>query len=113
MLTCMDAMRKPEPTGPRGDVSAEIRALMGRYGTTQTALAVVCGMSQSAFSRKLKGVVAWTVDDLFAVAAYYNVPITALFPNDPEFPLRREWTLLDGEAQPGQMTLPLHLSLIS
>ncbi len=82
----------PEPRNPRAAVSAEIRALMGRYRVTQTQLAQVLGMSQSSLSARLSGSVPWDVDDLDKIAEHFKVEVIALFGS--EFPLRRKWATL-------------------
>lgn len=60
-------------------VSEEILALMGRRRVSQTALSAAMGMSQSALSRKLRGYVPWDIDDMAAIARFFDVPVTALF----------------------------------
>lgn len=75
----MEPRRKNSETEVRQAVSEEIRALMGRRRVTQTALGIAIGMSQPAISRKLKCEVAWDIDELEAIASYFDVPITDLF----------------------------------
>jgi transcriptional regulator with XRE-family HTH domain len=55
---------------------------MGRHRVTQTALAKDLGMGQSALSERLNGLVPWTIDDLYKVAARFGVPVTDLFVTD-------------------------------
>lgn len=54
--------------------------VMREKGITQTALAQMIGLSQSALSRKLSGVRGWDIGELIEVAGILNVPITDLIP---------------------------------
>lgn len=75
-----------EPAGQRHDpvmrsaIAEEVRALMGRRRVTQEKLAAAIGMSQPSLSKRLFGVVPWTIDDLEAIADYFGVKITDLLP---------------------------------
>lgn len=61
-------------------MSAEIRALMGRHAVNQTKLAQALGISQPSLSDRLRGIVPWDVDDLYAVAEHFSVDVRNLFP---------------------------------
>lgn len=54
---------------------------MREKGVTQTALAEMVGLSQSALSRKMSGVRGWDIGELIEVAAILDVPITDLIPS--------------------------------
>jgi transcriptional regulator with XRE-family HTH domain len=45
-------------------VAAEVRASMARTRMTQTGLAEVLGLTQSAVSKRLRGKIAFSVDEL-------------------------------------------------
>lgn len=68
----------------REAVASEVRALMGRHRTSQTKLAKVLGVSQSALSRRLTGDLAFDTDDIFALARYFDVRLSALLPEPAE-----------------------------
>ena len=54
-------------------VAIEIRALMGRYGITQTDLADVVGVSQSQVSKRLKGIVPFTLPEIETIGAFFKI----------------------------------------
>lgn len=62
----------------REAVAAEVRALMGRHRVSQTGLASVLGMSQSAMSRRLNGEQPFDLDELVKVARYFGVTLAGL-----------------------------------
>lgn len=70
-------------------VASEVRAQMARIRMTQTALAVVLGLPQSAVSNRLRGKVSFSVDELELVAGALGVHPAALLggngpsPSDP------------------------------
>lgn len=73
-------------------IAGNIRALMGRHKTSQDTLArEALGKKQPAISKRLSGEVAFDVDDLLAIARYYNVEVTAL---------------LDGISEQGESSSP-------
>ncbi|MGA5542729.1 helix-turn-helix domain-containing protein [Mycobacterium sp. NPDC051198] len=51
---------------------------MARRGVSQTKVAGVLGLSQSAISARLSGRTPFDVNELVAIADYLDVPITAL-----------------------------------
>lgn len=53
---------------------------MREQGITQTAMAEMIGLSQSALSRKMSGVRGWDIGELIEVAGILGVPITDLIP---------------------------------
>jgi len=59
-------------------VSGEIRACMARGQHTQGELATVLGLSQPSVSSRLKGDVAWDVDELAKVAQWLDVSLSEL-----------------------------------
>lgn len=66
----------------RSSVSEEIRVLMARRRTSQTKLAELLGRSQPYISRRMNAKEPWDLDDLVGIAAYFDVPVTDLFPHD-------------------------------
>jgi len=63
----------------RRTVAEEVRVLLTRRAITQKVLAAEIGMGQPQMSRRLKGHVPFDVDELEAIAAFFDVPITDLF----------------------------------
>jgi transcriptional regulator with XRE-family HTH domain len=68
------------PSGTREAVATAVREAMARKKISGRALADQLGMSQSVFSRRMTGEVAFTVDELAAVAAALGEPPAKLFP---------------------------------
>lgn len=60
-----------------------IRAEMARKRKTQGQLADVLGVSQAGASRRLKGQTPFDVNELFAIAHWLDVPVTALLADPP------------------------------
>lgn len=63
---------------PTAVVGANVKAEMARRGVSQTTLAAVLGVTQPQVSARLRGVVAFNVNELHAVADFLGVPIEAL-----------------------------------
>lgn len=63
----------------RASVAGEVRAEMARKRMTGRELSRLTGKSQPYWSRRLTGDVALDVDDLEAVAALLDVPLTSFF----------------------------------
>jgi transcriptional regulator with XRE-family HTH domain len=59
-------------------VSGEIRAAMGRLRLGQHALAVQLGWSPYYLSRRVRGAVAWSTDDLEEIATALGIPLSEL-----------------------------------
>lgn len=64
-------------------VAGNIRAEMARQKRQGNDLAAILKMSQTAVSRRLNGQVGLDIDELFTVAAWLNVPVTALLVGVP------------------------------
>lgn len=58
-----------------------VHQYMWRNKVTQTAIANALGVGQPAIARKLRGERPFSIDELMAVAAYLDLPITDLLPN--------------------------------
>lgn len=65
-------------TRTAGRVGANVRAELARRGKTQAWLAGVLGSSQQSVSSRLRGEVAFDVDELAAVAAALEVDVDVL-----------------------------------
>lgn len=65
-------------TAAREAIASEVRALMGRHRVSQTGLAAVLGMSQSALSRRLNAEQPFDADELLAIARFFKVNVTQL-----------------------------------
>lgn len=61
----------------RGRVAAEVRAVAARKRVYQRDIAKRLGMSQPALSRRWNGEIPFDVEELDAIAAFLNVPITS------------------------------------
>ena len=59
-------------------VRDEVRAWMGRTGTTQVDLAEVLGISQPNLSARLQGKTAFVIHDLAVIAGYFGVTLADL-----------------------------------
>lgn len=78
-------------------VAGNVRALMARRGVNQQRIAQVLGLSQTAVSKRLRGVTPWDVNEMGTLADAFGVPITALLEGLPR---------LDSNQQPAGFRLP-------
>lgn len=68
-----------QPSRLSDRVAAEVRANMARARMTQTDLALALGLTQSAVSKRLRGKIAFSVDELEKIADVLGVhPATLL-----------------------------------
>lgn len=65
---------------PTAQTGRNVRAEMARADVTQTALASAIGLSQSALSKRLRGVIPFDINELTAVADHLGVEVTTLLP---------------------------------
>ena len=65
-------------TRPATIVGQNVRAELARRRSSQTALAAHLGMSQTGVSNRLRGVIAFDVDELHAAADFLGLPVAAL-----------------------------------
>lgn len=70
------------PHTPSAETGANVRAEMARRGVSQTDLSARLGMNQSQISKRLSGTIAFTIDELVAIATTLGVPLAALLPAD-------------------------------
>ena len=59
-------------------IAANIRSLMGRHRVTQKRIGEVIHLTQGPVSERLSGKIAFDTDELLAIAAEFNVEVTAL-----------------------------------
>lgn len=65
------------------DVAAEVRAMIGRLRLSQALVAERADIRRSTLSRKLQGGSAFTVDELYRLAAVFGISATDLMPPAP------------------------------
>lgn len=63
-------------------VGEQVRLWLRRKGSSQRDLAEALGIRGASLSRKVAGVTGWTVNDLVTTAAFLDVEISALLPDD-------------------------------
>lgn len=63
-------------------VAAEIRAQLGRQNRTQAWLSEQTGIGAPSLSRRLKGHLPFSLDELDQIAAALDVPLRTLLPSD-------------------------------
>lgn len=59
----------------RKQVSAEVRSLLGRHDLRQQDLVPALGVNQGQVSKRMKGHIAWSVDDIESLAEFFGVPV--------------------------------------
>ena len=59
-------------------IASNVRAVLGRKRSSQTALAKVIGKSQAAASRRLNGELPFDSDELLLICEHYRVPLSDL-----------------------------------
>ena len=67
-------------TDTRSAVAAEVRASLARKGETAAWLSESAGISKTALSRKLRGDVSFTVEEVVAVADALGIDADTLLP---------------------------------
>lgn len=65
---------------------AKVREEMRAKSVSQQTLAEVIGVSQSQFSRRLRGVIPFDINELTAIAKHFGVPLTTLTPDEVGVP---------------------------
>lgn len=61
---------------------ANVRAEIARRGVSQAEVSRAIGVSQSQFSKRLRGFIAFDINELAAIAQVLDVPLTDLIPRD-------------------------------
>ena len=62
------------------DIAAEVRVILARKQIKQSAVAEVMNLSPMATSRRLRGEVSFTAEEIFTLAAFLDVDVAALHP---------------------------------
>ena len=70
------------PITPSELTGSTIRLLLTKRRCTQTDLARALGVTQPAISARLRGSVAFDINELVAVAEFLDVPLPSLLPAD-------------------------------
>ena len=76
----MARTKTPTADTPAADIARAVRAEMARRGMTQDALAERLGLTQRALSRRLTADMSFRAEELAAVAAVLDVPVTTFLP---------------------------------
>lgn len=63
-------------------VGEQVRLWLRRRGRSQQDLAIQLGIRPASLSRKVSGVTGWTINDLVTTAAFLDVEIRDLLPDD-------------------------------
>ncbi len=87
-------MPKTWTSGPVSEfelaVAGEVKAWMGRRGLSARQLADKIGMAHSALSKRLRGVSAFTINDLGVIAAHMGITLGQLLGPVVDVPLTGE-----------------------
>lgn len=67
----------------RDDVAANVRAELGRADRTQDDLAKQLGWTPAFLNRRIKGHVAFSIDEVTMIASALHVPLDAIVPKLP------------------------------
>lgn len=68
----------------RDYVAAEARAALARDGRTASQLAAASGIPRSSLSKKLRGLVSFSVEEVLLIAAALSIEPGSLLPAQPE-----------------------------
>lgn len=68
---------------PAERVGENVRAEMARRQISQTAVALQLSMSQASVSSRLRGEIAFDVNELHCVASFLGVPVEVLLAGHP------------------------------
>ncbi len=69
-------------------IGAEVRGWMARERVNQTQMARLLGISQSNFSKRLRGSVPFPVSELAIIASYFGITLGELLGPVADVPLR-------------------------
>ena len=67
-------------TTPTAQTGANVRAEIARRGMTQAEVAAAMGVSQSQFSKRLRGTIPFNINELSTIATLLDVPLGDLLP---------------------------------
>ena len=65
---------------PTAQTGANVRAEIARRGMSQAAVSKAIGISQGQFSKRLRGTIAFDINELDAIATVLDVPMSDLIP---------------------------------
>ncbi|MGZ0150692.1 helix-turn-helix domain-containing protein [Kribbella sp. WER1] len=68
---------------PAERIGANVRAEMARHNISQTSLALQLSLSQASVSSRLRGEIAFDVNELHRVAGFLGVPVAVLLAEQP------------------------------
>ena len=68
----------------RDYVAAEARAALARDGRSASQLAADSGIPRSSLSKKLRGLVSFSVEEVLLIARALSIPASALLPANRE-----------------------------
>lgn len=71
-------MRNYKPTRFSEELIARIRGIIARYDVNQAELAILCQVSQSQFSKMIRGVRPTSIDQLAVIGAALEIDLGAL-----------------------------------
>ena len=71
-----------EDTSTRYEVASAVNAFIARAGVSKSAVARAIGMAQSTFSRRTTGAEPFNIDELGALAHYFDVALVELITGD-------------------------------
>lgn len=91
-----------DPTAIRERISAEVRAHLARRRLHQSDLVAILGVNQGQISKRLRGHIPWTVDEVEALAEFFDVDVRDLV--SPAGRIR------SSGCTTGQLALPFGLS---
>ena len=78
-MATLERVSDAGPTPLRAVVAGEVRALCGRYSIRQGRLAAWLGITQSQVSKRLRGDLPFTLDEVESLAEGFAVEPAALF----------------------------------
>ena len=68
---------------PTALTGANVRAEIARRGMSQAAVRKAIGISQGQFSKRLRGTIAFDINELSAIAKALDIPLADLLPKEP------------------------------
>ena len=71
-------------------VAGEVRATLARQRRSARSVALQLGWKQGYLSRRITGETPFTINDLAAIAAALDVPLTSFFPGERVGQLRKQ-----------------------
>lgn len=63
-------------------IAAEVRAIIARSGKKHGDVAEALGLSPSQLSRRVKGDIPFSAEQIAKLAQFFDVPVSAFFPEE-------------------------------